>query len=460
MRRIAKLWILLLLPALPGLADSNTTAATGATATRATPASVSTNVARRPWAGAGPVLIWEVALGDGFGSAVVAGNEVFVLDSEGRQFDVLRAFDLASGQELWNYRYEANDTHPGGYDGSRAAPAVDDKRVYTLGRMGHLHAIDRTTHKPVWNSNLVPDHAARVPYHAFSSNPLLVRDLVVVWADSRKGGMAAFKKDTGVLAWRAQRFGVGETYMSPMLITYQGVEQIVMLNDKSLIAFHPEDGQTLWEHTDVACMQPIAPPLFMEDGRVFVSSGATPKAYMLKVIREGGKWATTQLAHNPHIGLQMHAPIRVGDYLYFLGNSNSRPREGLLCVDMELNLKWQTKRTIDFRHGDFKLVAGVIYAMDQAGILHAILPDPEKYTELAQAPVLPAKDDGEGPIWAAMTFAGTKLLCRNQRMMRCYELSPDAEHRPAKVWSVRAPTVIPRKTARQPPVGTPTIQMP
>jgi hypothetical protein len=41
-----------------------------------------------------------------------------------------------------------------------------------------------------------------------------------------------------------------------------------------------------------------------------------------------------------------------------------------------------------------------------------------------------------------MTFAGTKLLCRNQRMMRCYELSPDAEPRPAKVWSVRAPTVI------------------
>lgn len=380
--------------------------------------------ARKPWPASGPKVMWEVQVGEGFASAAVHGDSVFLLDRIDDKQDVLRVFNLSDGQEQWRYAYDA----PGKlqYNGSRTRPAVDEKHVYTLGPFGHVHAISRQTHKPVWSVNLVGPYSDRVRVYGFSHNPLIVGDLLIVSAMGRKAGLVAFNRNSGEMEWKTRTFGSGETYVSPTLVTIGGVEQIIMLNDQALIAFDPASGELLWQYKDVICLQPIAPPLVMDDGRVFVSSGCKAQSFMVKVTRDDGKWATTQLAHNQELGMQMHGAVRVGDYLYFVGNTNINPLVGMVCMDFDMNVKWQTLRKPNFTHGDWRLIDGIIYALEgREGTLHAVWPDPEKYVELGRAKVL-SSEKGDGPMWSPMTVAGTKLLCRNQKVLRCLELSPDA----------------------------------
>ena len=49
---------------------------------------------------ADPNVVWQVPVGDGFASPVVAGGRVFHLENENAQ-EVVRAFAAATGKEIW-----------------------------------------------------------------------------------------------------------------------------------------------------------------------------------------------------------------------------------------------------------------------------------------------------------------------------------------------------------------------
>ncbi|MCL2640108.1 MAG: PQQ-like beta-propeller repeat protein, partial [Phycisphaerales bacterium] len=294
-----------------------------------------------PWSGESPKVLWEVSVAIGYGSPAVHGESLF-LHERHEEKETVRELNLADGKELWAYTCDApGEQHS--YSGSRTIPAVDDDNVYTLGPFGHVHAISRKTHQPIWSINLVGTYINKTLYHGYSNHPLLVGDkLILAPMAPKKAGLVALRKNTGEEIWRTQYFGSGETYVTPIHLKLHGVEQIIMLNDKSLISFDPETGKTLWEYKNVSCVQPIAAPLVFDDGRIFVSSGAKPTAYMLKAELKDNQWSITQLAHNENIGQQMHNAIRIGDHLYFTGNSNIRTYQGMMCTDLDLNLKWQT----------------------------------------------------------------------------------------------------------------------
>jgi hypothetical protein len=59
------------------------------------------------WPEQGPEKLWEIKLGSGYGGASIFGNEVYILDREKEESDILRCLDLMTGKEKWNYKYEA-----------------------------------------------------------------------------------------------------------------------------------------------------------------------------------------------------------------------------------------------------------------------------------------------------------------------------------------------------------------
>ncbi len=109
----------------------------------------------RTWPDAGPKVLWTLPLGQGYASPSIRDGEVYLLDRVEQKQDVMRCLDLQSGKELWNFGYDA----PGelSHDGSRTAPTIDEKCVYSVGGLGHFYCIDRKTHKPVWHKDLVAD---------------------------------------------------------------------------------------------------------------------------------------------------------------------------------------------------------------------------------------------------------------------------------------------------------------
>ncbi|NQU85759.1 MAG: hypothetical protein HQ541_08365, partial [Mariniphaga sp.] len=88
----------------------------------------------KTWPENGPSELWSQPLGPGYGGASIFEDEVYILDRVQGEADILRCFDLNTGEEHWNYRYEAKGEIP--FPGSRIVPYVDKNYIWSVGPHG------------------------------------------------------------------------------------------------------------------------------------------------------------------------------------------------------------------------------------------------------------------------------------------------------------------------------------
>lgn len=373
----------------------------------------------RSWPPAGPKVLWEVKLGGGFAGAAVRDGEVYLLDREDNARDIFRCFDLATGKELWRYAYDS----PGepGFPGSRTQPTVDEQYVYAVGIMGDFHCFDRKTHEVVWKHNLLTDFGSGTPTWGVAQAPSLYKDLVVVAAQAAGALVVAYKRDSGEVAWTSEGFG-GPGYVSPRLATLAGVDQAVMVtagDDGGVTGVSLANGDTLWRYTNWTCKIPIVSPTPLPGDRVFITGEYGSGSAMLQVVKDGDGVTVKELYKTDLCGSQIHQPILFEDHLYMNSNGNRR-RDGMTCMTLDGERKWNTGRRPGFERGNLILADGMIYNLDgESGLLHLIEPSPEGYQELASAQVL----EGDGKmVWAPMALSNGKLLVRDQNALRCLDV--------------------------------------
>src|SRR5687767_9365815 len=96
---------------------------------------------------------WSAAVGLGHASPVVAGNRVIVHTRQGNR-EIVTAYDLASGKQLWqdgvDAPYTMNPAATGHGPGPKATPLVANGRVFTFGVSGIFSAHDLATGKLLW----------------------------------------------------------------------------------------------------------------------------------------------------------------------------------------------------------------------------------------------------------------------------------------------------------------------
>ena len=104
----------------------------------------------------------------------------------------------------------------------------------------------------------------------------------------------------------------------------------------------------------------------------------------------------------------------------------------MVCMDLNGNLLWKTRRNPDFNRGSIIIADGLMLATDGAKTLYLVEPDPAGFKQLAKAELLiEQKDDGSNQFmssfgvqnWAAMALAEGKLLLRDQTHMICVKIA-------------------------------------
>jgi len=112
----------------------------------------------------------------GYASFTIADGRAYTIEQRRRQ-EVVAAYDINTGRELWSQGWNAEYTDSTG-DGPRTTPTWDDGR-YAPWRHGELRCLDAKTGAVSWAKNILPTSGANLSW-AMAASPLIVDDKVIV----------------------------------------------------------------------------------------------------------------------------------------------------------------------------------------------------------------------------------------------------------------------------------------
>jgi outer membrane protein assembly factor BamB len=294
----------------------------------------------------------------------------------------------------------------------------------------------------VWNKNVWKDYGGEeIPKWAISQCPLIYGDLLILASQAPKAGVVAYEKLSGNVKWATPSLGaVG--YVSPAIVKIDGKDQLVMITASSggrggtpvvngkVVGIEPLTGKILWEFTNWICGIPVPGAVDAGDNKLLITGGYELGALMIKVVKKAdGSYGTTELFRTEEFGDQTKTPLLHNGYFYAEYGTNNR-RDGMVCMNMDGQIMWKTKKDPDFNKGSMILADGLILATDGATTLYLIEPDPSAFKPLAKAELLAEqKSDDPGASrfgtqnWAPIALADGKLLIRDQSRMMCVKVA-------------------------------------
>jgi outer membrane protein assembly factor BamB len=359
------------------------------------------------WPAAGLMPLWKQPVGGGYASFVVARGRAFTIEQRGSQ-EVVAAYDVPTGRELWANTWSAEFRESMGGDGPRATPTWSDGRVYALGATGELRALDDGSGKVLWRTNILTDSAARNLDWGMAAAPLVVDDTVVVLPGGANGqSIVGYDRLTGKRVWSA--LSDKQAYASPMLVTLNGVRQLLVVSATRLMGIVPGDGKVLWEYPFPTYNGiNAAQPLVIGGNRVFVSASYGAGAAMIELSGEGGRFSVREVWRNNRMKNRFAGSVVRDGVIYGLD-------EGILAaIDAETGeLKWKAGR---YGYGQILLAGDNLIVLTEDGDLALVRAIPDRHQEITRFPVL------EGKTWNVPALSGGYLLVRNLAEMAAFDL--------------------------------------
>jgi len=371
----------------------------------------------RTWSATGPRVLWSIDVGEGYAGAAVLAGRVYILDYDReKQADAIRCLSLADGKEIWRYSYTVKVKRNHGM--SRTVPAVTDKYIVTLGPKCHVTCLDSVTGQFHWILDLVKDFKAKVPPWYAGQCPLIDdgRAIIAVGGESL---MMAVDCQTGEVVWQSpnpKRWVM--THSSVVPVEFAGERMYVYCASGGVAGISAEDGSILWEYPEWKIRIANVPtPVVAGDGLIFLSGGYNAGSMMLKLTQDGDKIIAQPVFRlEPEVfGSEQHTPIFYNGYIYGV-----RPDKQLTCLDLNGQVVWTSTSAHRFGLGPYTIANGLIYVMNDSGLLTLTEATPNGYVQLTQARVL------EGPdAWGAMAIASGRLILRDLNRMICIDVTEE-----------------------------------
>ncbi len=365
---------------------------------------------RTTWPREGLAQLWKQPVGGGYASFVVADGRAFTIEQR-RDREVVAAYDVQTGRELWTNGWSANFQESMGGDGPRATPTYDAGRVYALGAEGELRALDAAKGTVIWRHNILSENGASNIDWGMSASPLVVDGkLIVLPGGSRGSSIVAYDKATGDVIWKAQNDAPG--YTSPMLVTLAGVRQILVVSASRAMGVTVDEGRLLWEYpwstfNGINVAQPI---LFSHEGadRIFLSASYGRGAAVFEVARSGDTFQAKTIWENQRMKNRFSSSVLHNGFLYGLDESI------LTCIDATTGeQKWKAGR---YGYGQILLAGDHIVVLTEDGQVVLVRATPDRHEEVARFEAL------SGKTWNHPVIADGRLLVRNAEQMAAYAI--------------------------------------
>jgi len=343
----------------------------------------------------GPLVKWTVPLGEGHAGAAIYKGAVYVMDyDEEERADLLRAYALETGEELWVRGYKINLKRNHGM--SRTVPAVTEEHILTIGPRSHVMCVNRSDGEFIWGLNVEKEYGSEIPLWYTGQCPLIHDGKAIIAA----GGSALLVGGRSMYVYSA--FG--------------GVCGIA--------ADGPDAGTVLWE-TSAWNHQVVAPtPVCMPDGKVFLTAGYGAGAMVLQLSASGGNFTVEVVnEYTPKEGLacEQQTPVEFNGHLLGILPKDAGPlRNQLICVhpDNFNQVIWTSGQDKRFGLGPYMIADNKLFIVSDDATLTIVRPSTRKYQELDSYRVLEGHD-----AWGPIAIADGYLVMRDSKTMVCLDMA-------------------------------------
>jgi len=275
------------------------------------------------WPAGGPPLVWELVVGRGFSSPVVAEGRLVFTHRIGNEIHV-DCLEPETGRRFWRWsipcaytdRFIAND-------GPRSTPSIADGFVYVHALEGELVCLELATGRVRWQRDTCKEFALSLDFFGVVASPLIAGEFLIQNLGAPGPCVAAFERKTGMLVWGAGPEW-GPSCASPVLGRVGGRERLFVLAGGEskpptggLVVLDPASGKVEHEYpfrSRTALSVTGSSPV-VAGNRVFLSAAYGTGSACLEATEDGG---FRELWTDRHIGLQFSSAIFEAGVLYLV----------------------------------------------------------------------------------------------------------------------------------------------
>jgi outer membrane protein assembly factor BamB len=278
--------------------------------------------------------------------------------------------------------------------------------------MGRLQCLDKQSGKLLWTQMLWTDHGGTRLMYGYASSPIAFRNLVIVPVGGKGKATIAFQQANGAMAWA--KGNIPNTYSSPVLISVDGLEQLVEVMDGLVFGLNPHNGDLQWQvpfRADYGIS--VATPVWCPGNLLFVSAEYGAGSKMIRLQRSGQQTKAAEAWTSNRLRLHNTNAIFVDGALYF--TSGGKGSQAILsAVDAASGkIHWQER---SIQKATFVWADGKLITLDQDGNLMLARPSPQGFQVLAKKELLTNLS------WTPPVLVGTRLYIRDRKSIMAVEL--------------------------------------
>jgi outer membrane protein assembly factor BamB len=362
------------------------------------PATWPTNLTRR----------WQVTVGKGDASPVLAGEKLYAFGREGTD-EVVHCLEPASGKPIWEAKYPAGRVVGGpavGHPGPRSTPVAVGGRVCTLGVGGILSCFDAAKGTVLWRKQSTNDYLGASTKSDSSMSPIVAEECCIVHVGGgTNGAVIAFELAKGEPRWKWD--GDGPANSSPVVMTVGNKKQLIALAAKHLVGVDLADGKLLWQVPFEAVQGNNTTPVV--DGSTVICTGQGKGLVAMRIEPQGEGFTATPLWTNNQLGTRFTTPVLKDGLLYGYNGS-------FFCASAQTGATFWTDTAKRGQSAAMLDAGSVILALTLNGELAAFKPANTEHIELARIKVATSET------WAHPVVAGNRVFVKDSETISMWTI--------------------------------------
>jgi outer membrane protein assembly factor BamB len=351
------------------------------------------------WTGE-PKILWRLPVGPAWSSFSHVSGRLFTQEQREEEESVT-CIDAATGTVIWRTGFPCRFSDVVAGAGPRATPTYLDGRLYTFGAKAILACLEASTGKVLWQRDLMAEVNAQLPVWGFSSSPLAIASLIIVYAGGDgDNGLIAYDQLSGEPVWRFASHGMN--FSSAQRIEVSGRELVLFGDESGFYALEPATGAVAWKLKPAGWSGPaICQPQQVGPNSLIIPLGDGKGVTRLTASLDGSTWNVKEEWSSKKLKPSFN------DFVYHEGYCYGFDNHLFSCIDANTGeLKWKHK---GYEFGQVLLLAdvGKLVVTTEKGDVVLLATDPTAHRELGRYPAI------QGKTWNHPIAAAGRLFVRN-----------------------------------------------